>query len=219
MADNVWEAPVVSAGERRLRRSGNAPSLRLSRALKASLALFVLLVLLGSAHSLWTIHRMHQNQQALNIAARIDQHFSRMVERAEHYESIAPRNYTDFNRDVELYYDSLLRDIDTMDWMVADLAQRDVAFNSDLWNDFRNELGQLESDVRQLARRTRALVEVLDTLNRARTLQEAIDRLPDRLTRQFDPDVLDALHDCIEDIRRIRELFDNPPMSNAAARA
>ncbi len=291
MADNVWEAPVVSAGERRLRRSGNAPSLRLSRALKVSLALFVLLVLLGSAHSLWTIHRMHQNQQALSIAARTDQHFSRMVERAEHYESIAPRNYTDFNRDVELYYDSLRRDIDTMDWMVADLAQRDVAFNPDRWNDFRNqleeeigyeadrprlewaaehliaesgpllvatgamhsnlqqradawrsalwissialtlatavlafviawlfrervlsriretsrsvrrmadgefkhsgfrrvddELGQLESDVRQLAHRTGDLVDVLDTLNRAETLQEAIDRLPDRLTRQF----------------------------------
>lgn len=291
MAENVWEAPVVSAGERRLRRSDNAPSLRLSRALKASLALFVLLVLLGAAHSLWTIQRMHQNQQALNVAARVDQHFSRMVERAEHYESIAPRNYTDFNRDVELYYESLRRDIDTTDWMVADLAQRDVAFDPDLWNDFRNdleeeigyeadrprlewaadhliaesgallsaaetvhsqlqqrasasrrglwfssialtlatvalafviawlfrervlkrirktsrsvrrmadgefshggkrraddELGQLESDVRHLARRTQDLVDVLDRLNRANTLQEAIDRLPDRLTRQF----------------------------------
>jgi len=291
MADNVWEAPVVSAGERRLRRAGQAPSLRLSRALKASLALFVLLVLLGAAHSLWTIHRMHQNQQALNVAARTDQHFSRMVERAEHYESIAPRNYADFNRDVELYYDSLRRDIDTMDSMVSDLAQRDVEFDPDLWNSFRNdleeqigyeadrprlewaaehlmeqsgpllaatdamhsdleqraassrrglwfssialtlatitlaviiawlfrervlkrigrtsrsvrrmadgefihgdfhpvddELGQLESDVRLLARRTHDLIDVLDTLNRANTLQEAIDRLPDRLTRQF----------------------------------
>lgn len=291
MANNFWEAPVVSAGERRLRRAGRAPSLRLSRALKVSLALFVLLVLLGAVHSLWTIHRMHQNQQALNTAARADQHFSRMVERAEHYESIAPRNFADFNRDVELYYDSLRRDIDTMDWMVADLAQREVVFNPDLWNEFRNELeaqigyeadrprlewaaehlidesgpllaataavhsnleqranasrsalwissialtlatvvlafviawlfrervlkrigetsrsvrrmadgeftpsgfrriddelGQLESDVRQLARRTRDLVDVLDTINRAKTLQEAIDRLPHRLTRQF----------------------------------
>ena len=194
-------------------------------------------------------------------------------------------------RDVELYYDSLRRDIDTMDWMVADLAQRDVAFNPDRWNDFRNQLeeeigyeadrprlewaaehliaesgpllaatdavhsnlqqradawrsalwissialtlatavlafviawlfrervlkrigdtsrsvrrmadgefkhsgfrrvddepGHLESDVRQLARRTRDLVDVLDTLNRATTLQEVIDRLPDRITRQF----------------------------------
>ena len=291
MADNVWEAPIVSAGERRLRRSRSAPSLRLSRALKASLALFVLLVLLGAVHSLWTIHRMHQNQQALNIAARVDQHFSRMVERAEHYKSIAPRNFADFNRDVKLYYESLRRDIDTMDWMAADLGQRDVAFDSDLWNDFRNELeeqigyeadrprlewaaehlvaelgpllaatdavhadlrrqaaasrrglwfssialtlvtvtlafviawlfrkrvlarvrqtsrsvrrmadgefqssqtrqvddelGQLESSVRHLARRTKQLVDVLDTLNGANTLQEAIDRLPGRLTRQF----------------------------------
>lgn len=291
MAENVWEAPVVSAGERSLRRAGDAPSLRLSRALKVSLALFVLLVLLGAVHSLWTIHRMHQNQQALNIAARVDQHFSRMVERAEHYETIAPRNYTDFNRDVDLYYESLRSDIETMDWMVADLVQHDVAFDPDVWNDFRNaleeeigyeaerprlewaaehliaesgpllaatesvhsnlqqradasrrglwfssialtlatiglafviawlfrervlkrirkasrsvrrmadgefthggvpevhdELGQLESDVRHLARRTHDLVDVLDTLNRANTLQEAINSLPSRLTRRF----------------------------------
>jgi len=291
VTENVWEAPVVSAGERHLRRSNKAPSLRLSRALKLSLALFVLMVLLGAIHSLWTIHSMHQNQQALNVAARVDQHFSRMVERAAHYESIAPRNYTDFNRDVDLYYESLRRDINTMDWMVADLAQRDVAFDPDTWNTFRNELeeqigyeadrprlewaaehlmeasgplvaaaeavhsqlqrqanasrnglwfssialtlatlalafitvwlfrervlkrigqtsqavrrmadgefrpggkrpvndelGQLESDVRHLARRTHELIDVLDTLNGANSLQEAIERLPVRLKRQF----------------------------------
>ncbi|MEX0914480.1 MAG: HD domain-containing phosphohydrolase, partial [Wenzhouxiangellaceae bacterium] len=208
-----------------------------------------------------------------------------------HYKSVAPRNYSDFNRDVELYYESLRGDITTMDWMVSDLAQRNVAFDPDLWNAFRNELeeqigyeverprlewasehlaedsgpllaatdavhaelrrqsdasrrslwfssialglatlalafavawlfrervlkriaetsrsvrrmadgefthggtqsaddelGQLESDVGFLARRTYELVNVLDTLNGANTLHEAIDRLPTRLKRQF----------------------------------
>lgn len=291
MPENVWEAPLVRAGERRLRRQGTAPSLRLSRSLRASLGFFVLVVLLGAGHSLWTVHRMHQNQQAVNIAARTDQHFSRMVERAGHYESIAPRNDPDFFRDVELYYDSLRRDIETMDWMVADLARRDVQFDPDLWNDFRNnledeigyeadrprlewasehlieesgpllaatesvharlqqqaddsrrwlwfsgialtlvtlglafltawlfrervlkriratsrairrmadgeftggrrkraddELGQLEADVGHLARRTQELVDVLDTFNSSNNLQEAVNRLPMRLKRQF----------------------------------
>jgi HD-GYP domain-containing protein (c-di-GMP phosphodiesterase class II) len=48
-----------------------------------------------------------------------------------------------------------------------------------------DELGQLEADVARLARRSEQLVDVLDALNGAKTLREAVDRLPLRIKRQF----------------------------------
>ncbi|MDT8410589.1 MAG: HD domain-containing protein [Wenzhouxiangellaceae bacterium] len=291
MNQTTWETPRIALGERRLRPARGRQSLQLSRSLKVSLALFVLFVVLGAAHSLWTIRTMQNDQQSLDLAARMDHHLQRMTDRADHYTAVAPRNYRDFNRDVDLYYANLLQDIDTMDTLVADLGRRDVAFDPDLWNRFRNgleqqigyetdrprlewaseylvaesgpmlaaaervhrglelaavdsrqqlwiasiglalatlllavvtvwlfrervlkrlsrtsrqvrlmsdgqfegidranaddELGQVESAVKQLARRTRQLVNVLDGLNGANTLQEAIDRIPTRLRRQF----------------------------------
>ncbi|MDT8451064.1 MAG: HD domain-containing phosphohydrolase [Wenzhouxiangellaceae bacterium] len=291
MAEQVWESPVIASGEKRLRRRSKPRSLFLSRSMKVSLALFVLLVAALAAHSIIVIQTMQRSQQSLNVAARMDHHLERMVERAGHYVAIAPRNYPDFHRDVELYYTTLRRDIETMDALVADLAARRSAFDPDLWNDFRNgleeqigyeadrprlewaaeylsneagpllaaadrahaelqsaaaesrrnlwisggvitaatlllactiawlfrervlrrisqtsravrrmsdgqfdgirrkhaddELGQLEADVGNLARRTEELVNLLDTLNGANTLHEAIERLPMRLKRQF----------------------------------
>jgi len=289
--DQNQERPLVSFGERSLRRKEEARAFRLSRSLRLSLALFVALILLGAGHSLWTIQRLQNDQHSVQLAARLDHHFARMVERAEYYANVAPRTYPDFFRDVELYYSQLLEDIRTMDWLVADLAALTSGLNPEAWNQFRNglveqigyekdrprlewaakfirdqsaslltgiadyrneleqssrqseqrlwissialalatlalalvtgwllharvfrridqtaravrrmsdgrfepstrriiddELGQLESDVAQLARRTEQLVEVLDALNGAKTLQEAIDRLPMRLKRRF----------------------------------
>lgn len=291
MQQAIWESPIIAGGERALRGENSSGSMRLSRALKLSLGLFILLLLLGMAQSIWVLHRMHENQQTLAVATRLDQHLSRMVERAEHYDQIAPRNYADFGRDVELYYAALTRDIDTADALVSDLAARAPAFDPDVWNRFRNglveqigfeaerprlewaaeylvsdsgpllaaaadshlriaaqasasrrwmwissialalatlalamitvwlfrvrvlqrigstsgtvrrmadgrfdeirrkraddELGQLEGDVARLARRTSELVDVLDRLNGANSLHEAIERLPMRLKRQY----------------------------------
>lgn len=288
---SVWERHFVSGGERRLRRAQETRRFRLSRSLRLSLGLFVALIVLGAAHSLWTIHRLQDDQHGLQLAARLDHHFVRMVERADHYAGVAPRNYPDFFRDVELYYSQLREDIQTMDWLVADLAVRQSGLKPDAWNLFRNgleqqigheqdrprlewaaefirdqsaplmqvigeyraqlqqssrssghrlwissitlalatialalvtgwllrarvfqridetaravrrmadgrfdaieqrvindELGLLESDVAQLALRSEYLIEVLDALNGAKTLQEAVDRIPLRLKRQF----------------------------------
>ncbi len=289
--DFVRERPFISSGERSLRRNEDIGKFRLSRSLRFSLGLFVALILIGAAHSLWTIHRLQGDQQNLQLAARLDHHFARMVERAEHYVSVAPRTYPDFFRDVELYYSQLREDIQTMDWLVADLAALSPALSPEGWNQFRNgleeqigyekdrprlewaakfirdqseplqaavgdyrdeleqsslqfshrlwissivlalatialalitgwllhvrvfrridetaravrmmsdgcfepsrqriindELGRLETDVAQLARRSDQLVGVLDALNGAKTLQEAVDRLPLRLKREF----------------------------------
>lgn len=287
----IWESPIVAAGERDLRRDQEGRPVRLSRGLKAFLGLFVVLLVLGMAQSLWILHRTQESQLALSVATRLDQHLSLMVERAAHYDQIAPRNYADFGRDVELYYATLNRDIDTADALVADLAARAPWFDADAWNRFRNglvtqigdeaerprlewaaeylvsdsgpllaaaadahqriaaqadasrqwmwitsivlalatlalaivtawlfrvrvlqrigltsgtvrrmadgrfdeirrkrandELGQLEGDVARLARRTSELVDVLDRINGANSLHEAIERLPMRLKRQF----------------------------------
>jgi len=292
MSDQINEAPVVSDGERRIRRGRNRPpALALSRGLQLALAALVLLVLVGAVHSLWTIHVMRGNQQTVEIAARLDQQFQRMVERAEHYRQVAPRNYPDFFRDVDLYYAELREDLRIADSLVADLERRDAGFDPDLWNRFRNdleqsigddadrprlewaadhvvddgvllldatrdlhrqlrqsalrsqqtlwwsstalaastlvlaflitllfrkrvlnriedvartvrrmtdgdfqacgptraddELGQLEGAVAKMARRTIQLAGLLDSLNGARTLQEAIDRIPSGMRKQF----------------------------------
>lgn len=292
MSDQINEAPVISDGERRIRRGWNRPALALTRGLQAALAAFVLLVLVGAVHSLWTIHVMRGNQQTVEIAARLDQQIQRMVERAEHYRRVAPRNYPDFFRDVELYYAELRDDLGIADSLVADLERRDAGFDPDLWNRFRNdleqsigddadrprlewaadhvaedglvllaatgelqtrlresalrsqqtlwwsstalaaatlvlaflitllfrkrvlnrveavartvrrmtdgdfqavgptraadELGQLEAEVAKMARRTTQLAGLLDRLNGAGTLQEAIDRIPSGMRTQFD---------------------------------
>jgi len=294
----AWEGPIISRGEKRLRRT-RRPAFRLDRALKAALGLFVVMIMLGGGLSLWTIHAMQRDQGALELAARLDHHFTLMIERAEHYKDVAPRNYPDFFRDVDLYYSALREEVETMNWLVADLARAGGDVDPDLWNRFRNgleeqigyepdrprlewaaefivgesaplaaaitqarddlqqsasqsrerlwyasiglalatlalavvtawlfrtrvlrriaetsqavrrmadgqfdgigprraddELGQLESDVRQLARRTRDLVDLLDTLNGARSLSEAIERLPMRLKRQFSVEWLGLL--------------------------
>ncbi len=291
MIRKYWESPLVSAGEKRLRSNSQPSSFRLRRSLKIALALFVFLIIASAAHSLRTIHLLHTNQQAVEIAARTSQHFERMVERAEHYQTIAPRDWTDFFRDVRLYYASLREDIDVMDHMIADLYGHAPGLDVDLWNDFHNgleqqigdeperprlewaadfiasesaallsalaqtqrnliqsadasrqmmwvssivlalatlglavavawlfrervlkridqtaaavrrmadgqydgirrrraddELGRLEADVGQMARRTQELIDLLDTLNGAESLQEAIERLPTRMRRQF----------------------------------
>lgn len=291
MADPMNEAPVVSAGERRIRNRRKRPALALSRSLRYALALFVVLVLAGAVHSLWTIHVMRDDQHTLAAASRIDQLLQRTVERAERYRAVAPRNYPDFFRDVEVYYSGLREDLQTMDGLVSDLDSHGADFDPDLWNSFRNaleqqigteterprlewaadyiaanseplllatadlrqrlrqrmlasqrtlwwsssfiavltltlafaitmlfrsrvlrrvervsravarmangdfqavgprrandELGALETEVRQMALRTTQLADLLDRLNGARTLQEAIDRIPARLRRQF----------------------------------
>ncbi|MFU8877138.1 MAG: HD domain-containing phosphohydrolase, partial [Wenzhouxiangellaceae bacterium] len=274
-----------------MRSSAQPSSFRLRRSLKIALTAFVALILFSAAHSLWIIHSLHVNQQVVDIAARSSQHFQRMVERAEHYQTIAPRDWPDFHRDVQLYYASLREDISMMDWMVSDLSTHAPAFDADLWNQFHNgleaqigdeperprlewaagfiadesapllaalestrrelvsaadasrrqmwwsgsalavvtfvlalvvvwlfrervlkridqtaaavrrmadgqfdgirrkraddELGQLEGDVAQMARRTQELIDLLDNLNGAESLHEAIERLPLRLRRQF----------------------------------
>jgi len=291
MADQHWEAPLVTRGEQRLRTSQAPGSNMLGRRLKLSLALFVLFVVLGAGQSLLAIRTLGNNQQTLAVASRLDQHLERLTERARHYDRIAPRNYADFGRDVQLYYATLREDIDVAEALVADLARRDPGFDADLWNNFRNgldeqigfeadrprlewaaefivaesgplraaaeqaraeirahaeqtrnrlwitgialalvtlalaiitawlfrkqvlnrigatsiavrhmadgrfdnirrrraddELGQLESDVAQMARRTVDLVQVLDSLNGAHSLSDAIERMPSRLKRQF----------------------------------
>jgi len=290
-ASNIHEFPVVSTGERDLRGEGIRPALRLSRALRVSMGCLVLIVLAGAGLSAWTVHRMHENRLATAAAASAGEHFRRMIERAEHYDAIAPRNYEDFYRDVELYAATLEHDIRTMDRMMADLAARDGDFDPDDWNTFRSrlverigneadrprlewgaefiagesasllqaieasdselhrqadasrrslwwasialaaaallvafatawlfhrrvirrisatsaavrriadgdfeavrtqrapdELGRLETDVGDMARRTGQLIDLLDRLNGARTLRGAIERVPTRLKRRF----------------------------------
>jgi len=221
----------------------------------------------------------------------MDHHFQRMVERGEHYTQVAPRNYPDFFRDVNLYYANLLDDIDAMESMVSEFALLERNFDPSLWREFRaglerqigneaerprlewasqymsdesapllaatdaahvglieaaivsrerltlssiglagatlllallttwlfrervlkrigetsravqrmsdgqfgrrrrrtadDELGQLESAVGHLARRTEDMVDLLDRLNGANTLHEAVQRVPPRLRRQF----------------------------------
>ena len=291
MAEQLHEAPVVSAGERRIRNQRKRPALALTRALRYALALFVALVLAGAVHSLWTIYVMRDDQQTLALASRVDQQLLQIAQRAERYRAVAPRNYPDFFRDVEVYYGGLREDLQTMDGLVSDLDRHDAGFDPDLWNGFRNsleqqigdeserprlewaadyivsnigplrqataqlhqrlrqralasqqtlwwsstliaaltlilafmitllfrnrvlrriervagavrrmangdfqataprraddELGQLESEVAQMARRTAQLADLLDRFNGARTLQEAIDRVPARLRKQF----------------------------------
>ncbi|MCA1779899.1 MAG: HD domain-containing protein [Xanthomonadaceae bacterium] len=291
MVKKSWGSTKVAANRDEPRGTKDRQSLQLSASLRVSLSLFVLMVVLGAVHSLWTIHAMQQNQSALNVAARMDHHFQRMVERGQHYTQVAPRNYPDFFRDVNLYYANLLDDIETMESMVTDFAQLGRNFDLRLWREFRtgleiqigdeperprlewaaqymssesvpllaatdaahaglidaaidsrerltfssiglalatlllamlttwlfrervlkrisetsravrrmsdgqfdrrrrrtadDELGQLESAVGHLARRTEDMVDLLDRLNGANTLQEAIDRVPSRVRRQF----------------------------------
>lgn len=283
--------PIIRAGNQDVGQNRSRASFRLSRRLRGALILFVLLTVVGAAHSLWTIHVMHENRRAVEIAARASQHFERMFERAEHYQSIAPREWQDFFRDVQIYFSSLRDDIDTMDRLVAELAQRVSGSSSAVWNQFRDgleeqigdeperprlewaskfiteqsstlaaelqeakervasialrsrhrmwvssvllalatlslslmvawifryqvlrrieetshavrrisdgqfdnisskraedELGQLEDDVRELSRRNQDLVDLLDILNGARSLNEAIDRMPRPIIRRF----------------------------------
>jgi len=286
----------MTSSARNGHRSGSTgesgrPAFRLSRSFRLSLTLFVLLILLSAAHSLWTIHEMQRAFEARDVAARLDHHFTLMVDQAEHYVSVAPRNYPDFFRDVRLYFTSLKNDIDTGEALVQELARRHAPFDASLWHEFRSgleqqigddperprlewaaefiagesdplvqaiggaragleqaadrsrhllwlvslllaaatlalalvtawlfrkrvlarisetsravrrmadgrfsgrrsmqaddELGRLETDVSHLARRTRELIELLNALNGANSLQEAVQRLPRRLQAQF----------------------------------
>ncbi len=139
MTANKWgEGP--SSGKSRLQRSEKPVSMKLRRRLWVALVLFVLLTIAGAVHSLWTIHAMHENQQAVESAARTSQHFERMFERAEHYQSVAPRDWQAFSRDIETYYSSLRDDMITMDRLTATLAYHVPQFATVLWGDFRDGL-------------------------------------------------------------------------------